>query len=88
MIALFDAIGIGHWFRYLTAVIQLIGVGLLVIPRTAPIGALLLGSTMGGAVLTHVFLIGGSALVPFVFFILLLGIAWAHRGRVAERLSS
>ena len=83
MVLLFDAIGIGHWFRYVTGVLQVIGAVLLVMPRLAPIGALLLAATMGGAVVTHLFVIGGSALVPTVLFVLLLGISWARRDRLS-----
>ena len=83
MVALFEAIGIGQWFRYVTAVIQIAGAGLIVVPRLASIGALVLASTMGGAALTHLFVIGGSAVVPLVLFALLLGLAWARRDRLA-----
>lgn len=87
MVALFDAIGVGQWFRYVTGSIQIIGTVLLVVPRLAPLGALVLASTMGGAVLTHLFVIGGSFLVPFVLFAALLGIAWARRNQLTSFLS-
>lgn len=87
MVALFDAIGVGQWFRYVTGSIQIIGTVLLVVPRLAPLGALVLASTMGGAVLTHLFVIGGSALVPLVLFAALLGIAWARRGQLRDLLN-
>lgn len=85
MVALFESIGIGQWFRFVTATIQVVGAALLVTPRLASAGALILASTMGGAVITHLFVIGGSALVPFVLFVLLLGIAWARRDRLPTR---
>lgn len=87
MVLLFESIGIGQWFRYVTGVIQAVGVALLVAPRFAPFGALLLAATMGGAVITHLFVIGGSALIPFVLFALLLGIAWARRDQLTNPLS-
>ena len=87
MVALFDSIGIGQWFRYVTGSIQIIGTALLVVPKFALLGALVLASTMGGAVLTHLFVIGGSTLVPFTLFAALLGIAWARRGQFTDLLS-
>lgn len=82
MVLLFEDIGIGQWFRYLTGSLQVIGAVLLVVPRLAVYGALLLASTMGGAVLTHLFVIGGSALVPLVLLTILLGIIWARRDQL------
>lgn len=60
MVAMFEKVGFGQWFRYLTGSVELIGVVLLLVPATGFFGALLLGVTMVGAVGTHVFLIGGS----------------------------
>src|ERR1700761_5382969 len=48
MVTLFDAIGIGQWFRYVTGIIE-IGAGIaLLIPAAAVFGALLLIPTMIG----------------------------------------
>lgn len=60
----------------LVGVFELIGVVLLIIPRTSVYGALILGTAMTGAVTLHFALFGGAgAMVPF-----LLGLgAWtAH----------
>ncbi len=37
MVALFEAIGVGQWFRYLTGSLEVAGAILLVIPRTSPV---------------------------------------------------
>ena len=77
MVATFDKIGIGQWFRYMTGGIEVTSAILLLIPRLTPVGAALLVCTMLGAVLSHLFLIGGSpvpALVLLCFAsIILLG---------------
>ncbi|MFJ2684379.1 DoxX family protein [Pseudomonas sp. NPDC087342] len=72
MVAVFEQIGIGQWFRYLTACIELVGALLLLIPTTGFFGALLLGSTMTCAVITHLLVIGGSPAPA----ILLGGLCW------------
>ena len=60
MVALFDAIGLGQWFRYLTGTLEVAGSFLLLIPRTSGLGALMLAGVMVGTVVTHVFIVGGA----------------------------
>ena len=43
MIALFQAVGIGQWFRYVTGLLEVLGAVLLVVPGQAALGAVLLG---------------------------------------------
>ena len=42
MIALFDALGIGQWFRYVTGSLEVLGALLLVVPGKTAFGAVLL----------------------------------------------
>ncbi|ANL45379.1 hypothetical protein AMC87_CH00647 [Rhizobium phaseoli] len=78
MVAIFDQIGAGQWFRILTGAVEVTAIALL-IPATAAFGALLLTVTMVFAVLTHLFVIGGSP-VPAIILLLITGsIAWMHR---------
>jgi hypothetical protein len=84
MVALFDAIGIGQWFRYLTGFIEVTSAVALLVPSLALFGALALVATMIGAVGTHLFVVGGSVVVPVL---LLLGsalVAWAHRHQLTD----
>ncbi|ANL26510.1 hypothetical protein AMC90_CH00637 [Rhizobium phaseoli] len=79
MVAIFDQIGAGQWFRILTGAVEVTGAIALLIPATAAFGALLLSVTMVFAVLTHLFVIGGSP-VPAIILLLITGsIAWLHR---------
>ncbi len=78
MVAMFDVIGIGQWFRYLTGSIEVVSAILLLIPSLALFGALLLIPTMVGAVLTHLFIVGGSPAIPIVLLALTSGIAWTR----------
>ena len=72
MVALFDAIGIGQWFRYLTGLIEVGSALALLMPAFAVFGALTLVPTMIGAIATQLFIVGGSPVPPAV---LLLGAA-------------
>ena len=75
----FGDIGFGQWFRYVTGLIEVAGAALLFVPGLAIYGAGLLICTMIGAVLTHLFLIGGSALPALVLLAICAAIAWLHR---------
>jgi len=59
MVSLFDAVGLGQWFRYVTGVIEITSGIALLVPRTAVFGALLLIPTMLGAMVTNVFIVHG-----------------------------
>jgi putative oxidoreductase len=87
MVALFDAIGIGQWFRYVTGSIEVVSAVALLVPSWAAFGALLLILTMVGAVFTHLFIVGGSAVPATVLLTGSLAIAWAHRDQLASVLS-
>jgi putative oxidoreductase len=87
LVALFDAIGIGQWFRYVTGSIEVVSAVALLVPASAAFGALLLIPTMIGAVVTHLFIVGGSAVPATVLLIGSLAIAWARRDQLASVLS-
>jgi putative oxidoreductase len=53
LVALFDAIGIGQWLRYVTGSIEVVSAVALLVPGWAAFGALLLIPTMVGAVITQ-----------------------------------
>lgn len=86
MVGLFDAIGIGQWFRYLTGVLEVSGAVLLLIPRVAGVGALMLAPVMVGAVLTHLFVVGGSPAMPLALLAVVAIVAYARRERTMRLL--
>ena len=86
MVALFDAIGVGQWFRYVTGSIEIVSAVALLVPSWAAFGALLLVPTMIGAVFTHLFIVGGSAAPAAVALTASLAIAWARRDQLASIL--
>jgi putative oxidoreductase len=81
MVGLFDAIGLGQWFRYVTGSLEVLGAILLLVPRLSGLGALLLVGVMLGAVPTHFFVVGGSPLPAIILLIVTGVVAWGRRER-------
>jgi putative oxidoreductase len=81
MVQAFAAIGIGQWFRYLTGVLEITGAIALLVPSLAFYGATALIVTMIGAVITHLFIIGGNPAPAVVLLIVNGVIAWTRGSR-------
>ena len=81
MVALFDAIGWGQWFRYVTGAIETSTAVALLIPSAAVYGALLLIPTMIGAIATNLFL-GQSVIPPLVLLLVASAVAWVRRNEL------
>src|SRR5882672_48297 len=79
MVTLFDAIGAGQWFRYVTGVIEMVSGIALLTPAVAVFGALLLIPTMIGAIVVNVFMVPASPVAPLVLLLLATTVAWARR---------
>jgi putative oxidoreductase len=84
MVALFETVGVGQWFRYVTGFAELTGAVLIVVPRTKFFGAALLSTVMVGAVLTHLFILHNAPTAPAILLVLTGVVAWARRGEVAR----
>ena len=78
MVALFDAIGWGQWFRYVTGAIETTAAVALLIPSAAAFGAVLLIPTMIGATATNLFL-GQTPIPPLLLLLAASVVAWARR---------
>ena len=87
MVDMFDAIGVGQWFRYVTGLIEVGSAVALLAPSLAPFGAIALVATMAGAILTHLFIVGGSPLVPAILLVGSLTVAWVRRDQISSALS-
>ena len=79
MVQVFEGVGLGQWFRYVTGLIEVGGAILLWVGGFQFIGAALLTCTMAGAVLAHIFIIGPSAVPALVLGVLSATIAYANR---------
>ncbi|MBR1143652.1 DoxX family protein [Bradyrhizobium sp. AUGA SZCCT0431] len=80
----FQHIGLGQWFRYLTGALELLGAILILVPSLAAFGAVLLICIMIGATVTHLFVIGGSAVPALVLLALSAIVAYAKRDQIAS----
>ena len=76
MVEMFDKIGLGQWFRYLTGGLEVTGAILLLIPTREVLGGVLLVMTMLGAIATHLFVLGGSPVPAIVLFLMVGTVTW------------
>jgi putative oxidoreductase len=82
MVQLFDQIGVGQWFRYVTGSIEVLSSILLLVPAGAVFGAVLLVCTMIGAILTHLLILHTSPAGPVVLLITVSVITWLRRQQI------
>jgi putative oxidoreductase len=82
-VKLFEQIGWGQWFRYLTGILQIAGAVLVIVPPTFLIGIGILACTMAGATAVWIirFAAPGNAIIPAVIFVALVAIG-VHGARV------
>jgi len=86
MVGLYEAIGVGQWFRYVTGLVELTGAVLILIPKTRVIGAGLLAGTMLGAIATHLFVLHNAPTAPAVLLALVSFVLWGRRAELAKLL--
>jgi len=79
MVANFDKIGFGQWFRYVTAILEIVGAVALWVPRVRFQGAVLLAIIMMGAVVAHLTALGTNPTPPIVLFLVAATVAWLRR---------
>jgi putative oxidoreductase len=86
MVDTFEAIGFGQGFRYLTGLIEITGAALLWLPNRQALGAAVLGGTMVGAVLTHWFILGPSAVPAIVLGLISAAVLYTYRVQIPATL--
>ncbi len=79
MVGMFDVIGVGQWFRHVTGIIEVTSGIALLVPSAAIFGALLLIPTMLGAIVTNVFIVHASPVMPLLLLLGAAAVAWARR---------
>jgi len=87
MVALFEAVGVGQWFRYVTGVLEITGAVLLLVPALAGFGALHLAGVMSGAVVAHLAVLHTPPTAPLVLLTVLTAIVFLRRREVAAGLA-
>ena len=84
MVELFNDIGVGQWFRYVTGAVEVAGALALVAPGLIWLGGLGLGTTMVFAVLTHVYVLHTSPVPAIVLGSLNALIVYLRRDEIAS----
>ena len=79
MVELFDKVGLGQWFRYVTGLLEVVGAIGLLISRYAFYAAALLAMVMVGAIIAHVTVLGTSPAAPVVLLVLSGTIAYLRK---------
>lgn len=79
MVDLFASLGFGQWLRYVTALIELTGGGLLLAGRLQYLAALALAVIMVGASDASIVVFNRSPIPPLITLVLLLLDAWLRR---------
>jgi putative oxidoreductase len=86
MVNTFEAIGLGQWFRFVTGLIEVMGAILLWLPNKQVYGASILGGTMVGAVFTHWFILGPSAVPAIVLGLICAAVLYLYREQIPAAL--
>ncbi len=84
MVATFEAVGVGQWFRYVTGLIEISAPVLLWLSGKQVLGAAVLGATMVGAVLAHLFILGPSAVPAVVLGLISAAVIYLHREQISD----
>jgi putative oxidoreductase len=85
MVAEFGKIGFGQGFRYLTGAVEVVGAALLLWPRSAFLGAIVLLGICGGAFIAQVGPLHGDMVHVFMLGGLLALTAWISRPTAVRR---
>jgi putative oxidoreductase len=81
--ALFEAVGIGQWFRYVTGILEVTGAVLVVVPKTRSVGAALFIPIMLGATAANIAL-HTTPIPPLVLLVLSSFVVWGRRRELAQ----
>jgi len=79
MVAVFHAIGLGQWLRYVVGILEIVGGLALLVSPLAGVAALALVAMMIGAVLTEIMIVRRPPIAALAALAALMLIAWGHR---------
>ena len=88
MVAMYEAIGVGQWFRYVTGVFEFGGAIALLTPRLSVLVAPWLMCIMVGAIITHLTILHNSPVGPIVLLTGLGIVAYARRREMAAKVAA
>lgn len=84
MIAVYETLGIGQWFRHVTGVIEVASAIALWIPGIQAFAAGTLVATMIGAALAHLLILGPSVFPALVLGVLATIVLYGYREQVTR----
>lgn len=84
MVRMFQEIGIGQWLRVVVGAIEVLAGVLMFSNVYSAMGAALILMTMAGAILTHLFIIGGNGIPALVIGLLAALLLALKRSEVVE----
>ena len=83
MVESFEQIGVGQGFRYVTAIVEIVGAIALLSPRITALGGLWLAATMTGATIALLTRLPTSPAPALVLLALCLTVVWLRRDQIA-----
>jgi len=82
LVQVFAQIGLGQWFRFFTAGVEIAGAVALLIPSVTGVAAAVLGTTMFFAVLAHLLVLRTNPGGAVALFVLSVSLAWLMRDQL------
>lgn len=79
MVDMFAEIGAGQWLRYLVGTLEIAGAIGLLVPRLCRLASLGLVGLMAGAIITNLFVLGASPVIPLAYLLVAGVVAWFRR---------
>ena len=87
MVAEFQHVGLGQWFRYFTGTCEIVGAVLLLLPAATGFGAVLLTCVCIGAFFAQLLVLHGDVIHTLVLAAILAAIAWSSRKAIMSRIA-
>ena len=84
MVAVYETLGVGQWFRYVTGIVEVGSALLLWLPGKQASGAGLLVCTMIGALFANLFLLNSGALLAIILGGLSAVVLFAYREQLPK----
>ena len=88
MVAIYQAIGVGQWFRYVTGALEVSGAIALLTPRLAALAAVWLMGIMAGAIITHLTILHSSPMLAIILLIGLCIVTYVRRRELVARVGA
>jgi len=82
MVGMYEQIGWGQWFRYVTGLIEVTAIALIWLPNKQVFGATLLVFTMIGAIITHIALSFSGVFLAITLGVLAAYILYFYRDQL------